>query len=166
MAEQEVNQNIDPEVDPTLEYKITSKDGQLLYQSNQTELDDCFYSIIALMSWTKTFNIGAKLKLTFTTISDDSKMELLSAMKKWASDSDASSTMFDQHLNKLNMAYYLSYIDMDNNGINLREKSIEDRIKFLGSMTEAALQLYGTYLFVFLELIRKSLLNQVSLKNS
>lgn len=166
MAEQEVNQTSQSEIDSSLEYKIESKDGQLLYQSSQPELDDCFYSIIALMSWTKTFNIGAKLKLTFTTISDDSKMELLASMKKWASDSDASSTMFDQHLNKLNMAYYLTYIDMDGNGINLREKSIDERMKFLGTMTEAALQLYGTYLFVFLEIIRKSLINQVSLKNS
>lgn len=166
MSEQEVNPTGTPEVDPTLEYKITSRDGQLLYQTTQQELDECFYNIIALSSWTKTFNIGTKLKLTFTTINDDQKMELLATMKKWASDSDSSSTMFDQHLNKLNIAYYLSYIDMDNSGINLREKDVDARMKFLGTMAEGALQLYGTYLFAFLEIIRKALLNQVSLKNS
>ena len=166
MAEQEVNQTVEHEVDPNLDYKITSKDGQVLYQTEQKELDDCFYSIIALMSWTKTFQVGSKLKLTFSTISDDAKMELLNIVKKWASDNDASSNMFEQHLNKVNMAYYLSYIEMDGNNLNIREKTTEERIKFFGTMPEAALQLYGTYLFVFLEVIRKSLLNQVNVKNS
>ena len=87
-------------------------------------------------------------------------------LKKWAEDNDASSNMFDQQLNKTNLAYYLSYVDIDGNGINLREKDLKARLEFLGTMTEGALQLYGTYLFVFLELIRKSLLSQVSVKNS
>ena len=166
MSEQEVNPTGTPEVDPTLEYKITSKDGQVLYTSSQNELDECFYSVIALMSWTKTFTVGKKLKLTFTTITDNQKMELLSVMKKWAEQEDASNNMFDQHLNKLNLAHYLSYIEIDSNGINLREKEVDKRMEYLGSMPEAALQLYGTYQFVFLEIIRKALLNQVNVKNS
>ena len=118
------------------------------------------------MSWTKTFSIGPKLKLTFNTISDDEKLELLGSMKKWAEANDASSNMFDQYLNKVNLAYYLSFIEMNGDGINLREKKLEDRIKFLGTMAEGALQLYGTYLFVFLEIIRKTLVSQVNIKNS
>jgi hypothetical protein len=166
MAEQEVNPTSQPEVDPTLEYKINSRDGQLLYQTSQEELDECFYSIIALMSWAKTFEIGSKLKLTFSTISDDQKMELLTAMKKWAEVNEASSNMFDQQLNKFNLAYYLTNIEVSGSSINLREKGVEERIQFLGSMTENALQLYGTYIYVFLEIVRKALLNQVNVKNS
>ena len=166
MSEQEVNQTDKVEVDPEAEFKIHSKDDTLLYKTSQEELDECFYSIIALMSWTKTFEVGKKLKLTFTTISDDSKMELLASMKKWSDTSEASPNMFDQQLNKLNLAYYLAYIEIDANGINLKEKPIEDRLKFLGTMTEGALTLYGTYIFVFLEVIRKALLGQISLKNS
>ena len=163
MSEQEVNQ---PETDPKIDFNIKSQDGRLLYTSNQTELDDCFYSVIALMSWTKTFSVGNKLKLTFNTITDDQKMELLNTVKTWAKKEDASSTMFDQYLNKVNMAYYLSYIEIAGSGINLREKSIEDRRDYFGSMAEDALKLYGTYLYVFLEIIRMALLNQVNLKNS
>jgi hypothetical protein len=166
MSDQDVNQDGSMKVDPELQFKILSKDDQLLYKTSQEELDDSFYSIIALMSWTKTFNVGSKLKLTFTTISDDQKMVLLSSMKKWASDNDASSTMFDQHLNKLNLANYLSYIEINNDPINLREKTVEDRMEFLGTQAEASLQLYGTYLYVFLEIIRKALVSQVSIKNS
>ena len=162
MSEQEVNQH---EVDPNLNYVIKSQDGQALYTTDQKELDDCFYSVIALMSWTKTFEIGDKLKLTYTTITDDDKMKLLDHMKTWAKEKDASSTMFDQYFNKLNLAYYLSYIDIGG-GINVREKSVEDRKTFFGTMPEATLQLYGTYLFVFLEIIRKALINQVNVKNS
>ena len=166
MSEQAVNPTVETPVDLEAEFKINSRDEQLLYTTSQAELDDCFYSIIALMSWSKTFNVGKKLKLSFSTISDDQKMELLGTMKKWAEDNDASSNMFDQQLNKTNLAYYLSYVDIDGNGINLREKDLKARLEFLGTMTEGALQLYGTYLFVFLELIRKSLLSQVSVKNS
>jgi hypothetical protein len=166
MAEQDVNPTVEVPVDPEAEFKIESRDGKLLYKTSQVELDDCFYSIIALMSWAKTFEVGTKLKLTFTTISDDQKMELLASMKKWAEVNDASSNMFDQQLNKTNLAYYLSYIDVDGSAINLREKSVAERIEFLGTMAEGALTLYGTYIFVFLEIIRKALLGQVSLKNS
>lgn len=166
MSEQEVKQAEKPEVDPEAEFKIESKDGQLLYKTSPEELDECFYSIIALMSWSKTFNIGKKLKLTFNTITDNQKMELLSSVKVWADKNEASSNMFDQQLNKTNVAYYLSYIDMDGNPINLREKKVEDRMALLGTLPEASLTIYGTYLFVFLEIIRKALLNQVNLKNS
>ena len=166
MPEQEVNQTVTSEVDPNLEFKINSADGRLLYTTSQTELDDCFYAIIALSSWTKTFTVGTKLKLTFNTISDDDKMKLLGTMKKWASENDASSNMFEQQLNKQNMAYYLSYIEIVGDAINLRDKDMEKRMQFLGTMTESALQLYGTYLFVFLEILRKALLNQVNVKNS
>ena len=166
MSEQEVNQAEKPEVDPEAEFKISSKDDTLLYKTSPEELDECFYNIIALMAWTKTFSVGKKLKLTFSTISDSTKMELLSVMKKWAEVNDASSNMFDQQLNKTNLAYYLSYIEIDGNNINLKEKKMEERQEFLGTMTEAALQLYGTYLYAFLEIIRKSLLSQVNIKNS
>ena len=156
---------VKPEVETKQNLNITSKDGQLLYTTTQEELDECFYSIIGLMSFTKTFNVGSKLKLTYTTITDDQKMKLLKSMKEWAGSNDASSTMFDQMLNKLNLANYLSYIEMNGDGINLREKDLDKRLEYLGSMAEGALQLYGTYEFVFLEIIRMALLSQVSLKN-
>lgn len=166
MAEQDVNPTVETTVDLEAEFKINSRDGQLLYTTNQAELDDCFYSVIALMSWSKTFEVGKKLKLSFSTISDDDKMKLLGSMKKWAEDNEASSNMFDQQMNKTNLAYYLSYIDINDSGINLREKDQKARMEFLGTQTEAALTLYGTYIYVFLELIRKALLSQVSVKNS
>lgn len=166
MSEQEVNPNVEAVVDPLEAFKITSKDGKVLYTTSQEELDECFYSVIALSSWSKTFAVGSKLKLTFSTISDDQKMELLASMRVWADKNDASSNMFDQQLNKVNLAYYLSYIEINGSTINLREKKMDERIVYLGSMTEAALTLYGTYIFVFLEIIRLALIGELSLKNS
>jgi len=165
MSDEQVNPTVEVPVDLEAEFKILSTDNKLLYKTSQTELDECFYSVIALMSWAKTFEVGKKLKLTFTTISDDQKMELLGSMKKWAETNNASSNMFDQQLNKTNLAYYLSYIEIDSNPINLREKTIEDRMKFLGTLPEGALTLYGTYIFTFLEIIRKALISQISVKN-
>ena len=163
MSEPEVKQT---EVDPMEEFKVYSADGKLLYVSSQEELDDCFYSIISLMSYTKTFNVGSKLKLTFSTISEAKKMDLLTKMREWTKTSDSSSQMFDQQLNKMNLAYYMSYIDMDSNGINLKEKDDKARLEYFDLMAEPAMNLYGTYQYVFMELVRKALINQVSLKNS
>lgn len=166
MAEPEVNETGKPKEDPNLRFKVFAKDGTLLYQTNQDELDDCFYSIISIMSWTKTFPVGNKLKLTFNTITEDAKMELLRSIKLWSEENSSSNTMFEQQLNRYNLANYLTYIEMGKETINLREKKLEDRINFFGTQAESALQLYGTYHYVFLEVIRLALLDQVSLKNS
>jgi hypothetical protein len=118
------------------------------------------------MSWTKTFTVGQKLKLTYSTISEDQKMKLLASIKEWSEATNGSNTMFEGQLNRLNLAYYLTYIEMMKDTINIREKKLEDRMSFFGTQSEHALQLYGTYHYVFLEVIRLALLDQVSLKNS
>ena len=166
MSDQEVNQTPEAKIEEKPDYSISTRDGVVLYNTNAAELDECFYSVIALMSWSKTFNVGSKLKVTLTTISEDDKMTILSSVKKWAESEKASSQMFDEQMNKYNICYYVSYIEIDGNGINLREKDVEARMKFLGTMTETALSLYGTYVYAFLEILRKSMLSQVSLKNS
>lgn len=164
MSSETVNQEeTKPQVN---EFEIRSISGELLYTTTQQELDDCFYNILSLMSWTKTFTIGNKVKLTFSTITDKTKHELLKSVQTWADENKASANMFDSYLNKVNLAHYLSYIEMNNSAINLREKSVNDRIEFLGENAEDALKFYGTYQFVFIEIVRKSLLNQINLKNS
>ena len=111
MAEETVDQTSKEELkgaaDPNFRFKIISKDETLLYQTNQQELDDCFYAIISIMSWTKTFSVGKKLKLTFNTISEDQKMALLTSVREWSEKNNASNNMFDQYSANDNLFQYL-----------------------------------------------------------
>lgn len=145
--------------------RVYSKDGKRLYETNQQELDDVFFNVVALGAWTKTFVVGPYLKLTYSTITNDQKMELLESIKAWSEKAEASPNMFDEKLNVFNLSYYLAHIELKDDLINLNERKPEDRRKFFGSLADPSLTLYGTYLFVFLEIIRLALLDKVALKN-
>lgn len=165
LEEKELDDKLKKEAEEELKkMQISSISGELLYTTNRQELDDCFYSILALMSWNKTFSIG-KVSLTFSTISNEDKMSLLRKAQEWGKEEKASEQMFDEYMNKLNLAYYLSYIEINGNGINLKEKDLKDRLALLSMNAEDALKFYGTYVYVFQEIIRLSLLSQISLKN-
>ena len=148
------------------QFDVFSIDGNLMYTSTQEEFDDCFYSIIALGVWTKTFEVGKRLKLTFTTISEMKKMELLKHVKGWTDSDKATTQMFDQYLTKTNLCHYLTAIEIDKSIVNLREGKDEDRMSLISDMAEQALALYGSWLYAFQEIIRRSLTSQVALKNS
>jgi hypothetical protein len=162
MAEDTVKDEV---VKPT-QFDFYSIDGTLMYTSNQEEFDDVFFSIIALGVWTKTFEVGTRLKLTFTTISESKKMDLLSKVKTWSDGLKATSQMFDQYLTKVNLCNYLSTIEIDKSIVNLREAKDDERFDTVSQQAEQALSLYGSWLYVFQEIIRRSLTAQVALKNS
>ena len=137
-----------------------------MYISNEDEFDECFYNILSLGVWTKTFEIGKRLKLTFTTIDADAKMQLLKEVREWGDAEKATSQMFDQFITRTNLSRYLSTIELNGTMINLRQGDIAKKLELLGGMAEQAITLYGNWLYVFQEIIRRSLTSQVAIKNS
>jgi len=146
-------------------FRVRNSDNTCLYKTNQKELDECFFSIIALSKWTKTFIVDDSLKLTYSSISNKLKVELLSRVQSWSEVAKPAPNLFQEELTRYNLAYYLSFIEVGGETINLRDKDVEDRLKFLQMYDENALLLYGNYQFVFSEIIRRALLSKATLKN-
>jgi len=146
-------------------YQIRLSDNSLVYTSSVEEFDDCFYSILALFSWSKTFVVNDKLSLTFSTITDTEREVMLKSLRDWSIANDASSQMFEQRMTKLNLVNYLSVIQLKDSIINLREKDVDKREEYLSMMVDQTLSFYGTYNFIFNEIVRRTLLESLSIKN-
>lgn len=139
--------------------------GTPVYYITQEEKDEAFYGVIALMSWSKTFTIPEKkMSLTFTTISDEEKHALLARVKDWAKN-DPTTNQFENYMTKIQLAYYLSAIEMNGNLINLRDQDIEKRIEYFGRMVEQSLIFYNMYYVIFMEIVRNCLMDPLVLKN-
>lgn len=162
MPEETVQEPVQPS---NTQFDIRLNDDKLVYQSNQAEFDDCFYSVLALFSWSKTFVVNDKLSLSFSTITDEEREKMLAELRDWSAKTDASGTMFEQHMTKLNLAYYLSVIQVGESTINLKEQPVEKRMEYLGKMVDQTLNFYGTYCFIFNEIVRRTLLDPLAIKN-
>jgi len=154
------------ETPSTEQFQIQLTDGRKVYQSDEEEFGQCFYAVLALLAWNKTFNVKSDLSLTFTTITDEERQALLKNVREWADSNNASGQMFEAYMTKLNLAYYLTVIQVQGSVINLREKPVEDRIMYLSKMPEQALNFYGMYNFIFNEIVRRALIEPLTLKNS
>lgn len=156
-----------PVVDDTTKvYEIMLNDERVVYKSSLEEFDDCFYAVISLMSWSKTFTPKQDLSLTFSTITNEEHLELLKNVRTWSELNNVSGQMFESYMTKINLAYYLTVIKVQDSTINLREKPVEDRVMYLSKMPEVSLNFYGMYNFIFNEIVRKALVEPLALKNS
>ena len=160
---EEVNQKVES---PIGDFDIVLAEGRKVYTSTQEEFDECFYAVLALLAWNKTFTPKPDLSLTFSTITDEEYLSLLKEVRKWAEDNNASGQMFETYMTKVNLAYYLTVIKVQGSVINLREQPVEKRIEYLGKMPEQALNFYGMHNFIFNEIVRRSLIDSMTLKNS
>lgn len=147
-------------------YQIKLDNDKVVYTSNPQEFDDCFYATIALSSWSKTFTPKNDLSLTFSTITNEENLELLKKLQEWSKLENASGGMFESFMTKINLAYFLTVLSVQGSTINLREKPVEDRMAYFGKQPEAVLNFYGMYNFIFNEIVRKSLVEPLALKNS
>lgn len=149
-----------------VDFKIALREGATIYETNQQELDDVFYNVLAFGAWTKTFELTPTIKLTFMTISDKDKSKLLTMIRDWVGKEEVSPQMLEQFMGRINLAFYLNVIEIDSSIINLKEKPVEDRITFLESMAEQTVSFYSMYAFAFNEVVRMALMSKVNLKNS
>jgi len=162
MPEETVEEQVQPSNE---QFEIRLSGEKLVYKSSQQEFDDCFYAVLALFSWSKTFTVNDKLSLTFSTITDNEREEMLKELRDWSAKTDASGTMFEQHMTKMNLAYYLTVIELPSATINLREQPVEKRMEYLSKMVDQTLNFYGTYNFIFNEIVRRTLLDPLAVKN-
>ena len=158
------SKKVEVKIDPDLQF--IEQGGRKLYESTQEEFDDCFYQVLALGSFVKTFTIGSKLELTFMTISQNERMQLYDELQKWGESTKLSKAMFEIETKKRELSHYLTSLSIDGNLINLREGKPEDRLSMLSGMADQAIDYYSLYLWVFLELVRRSLMAKNALKNS
>ena len=160
-------EEVQPVVEPELtSFDITLSDGRKVYLSSEEEFNDCFYAVLALLSWSKTFAPKPDLSLTFSTITDEDRQTLLGNVRAWAEKNNASSQMFEAYMTKVNLAYYLTVIKIQGSLVNLREQPIEKRLEYLSTMPEQAINFYGMYNFIFNEIVRRALIEPLTLKNS
>ena len=156
------------EKENTPDYGIRDINGNVIYTTNEAELEEALFGVLTSGAFVKTFSLfNGKVDLTFTTITDAKRMkgyELIRDNIEQYKDT-LSKALIDSYNLKVNIGLQILRIKIDGHTTNLAEGSLEERIAYLSEMPEEMLRLLSKHLMVFVNITNMAFNREETLKN-
>lgn len=149
--------------------KIRDLRGEILYTTTSEELEEALVQILSAGSYTKTFEVyGGKVKLTYTSISEKERVASYALMREYqdAHKDSISEIEMQSYSSKVNIAFQLVRVQVNNNITSLTQGTIKERIQLLEETPEEQIRLYNKYLAIFANITGKAFNSEEILKNS
>lgn len=164
VAQEQVKETVDAE-------RLQIKDlmGNILYTTNDTELEDILHKILLSGSYTKTFTLlKGMLSLTYVTLTDEERAKVYEHLKEWGkTHEDATNVQIDSYSSKASVAAQLTRIEVKNGGgaQNIASIPFEERIAYLSSLPEHIITAASKYLMVFMGITNRAFTEEAPIKN-
>ena len=156
------------EKEKTVDYGIRDINGDVIYTTNEAELEEALFGVLTSGAFVKTFSLfNGKVDLTFTTITDAKRMkgyELIRDNIEQQKDG-LSKALIDAYNLKVNIGLQILRIKIDGHTTNLAEGSLEERVTYLSEMPEEMLRLLSKYLMIFANITNMAFNREETLKN-